>query len=380
MTDAYILAALRTPLGRRNGALKDWRPDDLGGFIIRELVDRNGVAPKEVEDVIFGCVTQIGEQGSNVARVASLLAGFGDHIPGVSVNRMCGSGQQAVNFAAQGVMSGFHDLLVAGGVESMTRVEMSSDAGPVSEKMTAQYEIVWQGESAERIADKWNLSRADLDAFALRSQQKALRAIDEGRFQKEIVPVPVKGPDGSETIFAIDEHPRRDTSLEKLGKLKTPFRENGKVTAGNASGINDGAAALLVGSKAKAQALGLAPRARIVNVAVSGVDPTMMLTGPIPSTQKVLAKAKLKWSDIDLFECNEAFASVPLAWMKETGIPEERLNVNGGAIALGHPLGASGARLLTTALHELERTRKNRALVTMCIGYGQGIATIIERV
>ncbi|HLE47015.1 MAG TPA: thiolase family protein [Candidatus Thermoplasmatota archaeon] len=381
MSDAVICGAVRTPVARRGGAFKNIHPSDLGAMALNALVERTGVQPAQVEDVIFGCVTQVNEQGANVARQAVLSAGWPVDVPGVSVNRMCGSGQQAMNFAGALVASGHHDLLVAGGVESMTRVPIMSDQAPelVAKSITDQYDIINQGLSAEMIADKWNLAREDLDKFALESHKRAIRAIDEKRFEREIKPIQVTQDGGQILLFATDEHPRRESTLEKLAGLKPAFKPNGKVTAGNSSGINDAACALLIANRETAKRLGLPIRATIKQTAVAGVDPTIMLTGPIPATQKVLAKAKLGIDDVDLYECNEAFASIPLAWMKETHVPHSKVNVNGGAIALGHPLGASGARLLTTLLHELERTKKDVGLSTMCIGFGQGIATIIER-
>jgi acetyl-CoA acyltransferase len=381
MSEAVIVGAVRTPVARRGGAFKNIPPADLGALALNALVERTGVKPAQIEDVIFGCVTQINEQGANIARQAVLAAGWPVEVPGVSVNRMCGSGQQSLNFAAALVASGHHDLLVAGGVESMTRVPIMADQDPamVSKAITDRYEIINQGLSAEMIADKWKLTRDDLDRFALESHKRAIRAIDEKRFEREIKPVQVTADNGQMLLLGHDEHPRRETSLEKLGSLKPAFKPTGKITAGNSSGINDAAAAILVTTRSHAQKLGLPIRATIKQTAVAGVDPTIMLTGPIPATQKVLAKAKLGIDDIDLFECNEAFASIPMAWMKETGASYQKMNVNGGAIALGHPLGASGARLLTTLLHEMERTKKDVGLSTMCIGFGQGIATIIER-
>jgi acetyl-CoA acyltransferase len=381
MTEAVIVGAVRTPVARRGGAFKNIPPADLGGLALNAIVERTGVKPNQVEDVIFGCVTQINEQGANIARQAVLAAGWPIEIPGVSVNRMCGSGQQAVNFAAALVASGHHDILVAGGVESMTRVPIMADQDPtmVSKAITDRYEIINQGLSAEMIADKWNLTRDDLDRFALESHKRAIKATDEKRFEREIKPIQVSADNGQLLLLGHDEHPRRETSLEKLASLKPAFKPTGKVTAGNSSGINDAAAALMITTRTHAKKLGLPIRATIKQTAVAGVDPTIMLTGPIPATQKVLAKAQLGIDDIDLFECNEAFASIPLAWMKETGASYAKTNVNGGAIALGHPLGASGARLLTTLLHELERTKKDVGLSTMCIGFGQGIATILER-
>jgi len=364
--EALILDALRTPVGRRDGVLRQWRPDDLAAEVLQALVRRNDVNPALVDDVVLGCVTQIQEQGINIARNAALAAGFPVSVPGTTVNRLCASGLQAFNFASQAVLSGQMELAIGGGTESMTRVPMGSDAGPLSPRLVERFDVVSQGISAEFIAEKWQLSRQKLDEFSYESHQKALRA----HFEREILPV-----DG----VSVDEGPRKDTSLEKMAALKPAFKEGGVITAGNSSQISDGAAAILVASPDMAQKLGKKPRARFVASAVAGVDPTIMLTGPIPATQKVLRLAGLKVKDIDLFECNEAFAPVVLAWMKETGVPPDRVNVNGGAIALGHPLGSTGARLLTTLLYELERRGQKRGLVTLCIGMGQGAATIIER-
>jgi acetyl-CoA acyltransferase len=378
---AVIAGAVRTAVGKRNGALKNVHPADLAALTLKELLQRTHVRPEQVEDIILGCVTQIGDQGANVARQAALAAGFPLDMPGVSINRMCGSGQQAVNFAAANVASGYHDVIIAGGVESMTRVPITSDQMPeqVADSITGRHQLVPQGLSAEMIADRWSITREELDTFAYESHRRALNAIDEKRFEREIHPVQVTTDEGQVLLFGTDEHPRRGTSLEKLATLKPAFKPDGKVTAGNSSGINDGSAALLVTTERKAKELGLPVRARITAMSLAGVDPTIMLTGPIPATQKLLKKTGLSTDDIDLWECNEAFASVPIAWMKETGVPHDRMNVNGGAIALGHPLGASGARLMTTLLHEMERTKKDRGVVTMCIGFGQGIATLLER-
>jgi acetyl-CoA acetyltransferase family protein len=383
MTEAVIVDAVRTAIGRRSGKLSPVRPDDLLALTLRELVTRAGVDPALVDDVIAGCVTQTGEQGMNIARAAALIAGFPIEVPGTTVNRFCGSGQQAVNFAAQGVLSGAQDIVIGAGVENMSRVPMGSDAfgpgeGPVSPKLTDLFEIIPQGNSAEMIAKKWGFSRVQLDEFAFQSHVKAGQAIQEGRFTREIFPVQVK-QNGSSYEFAVDEGVRIPPSREKMAQLKPSFQEDGVVTAGNSSQISDGAAALLIMTKQKAKELGLKPRARIVAQAIVGSEPTIMLTGPIPATQKVLKKAGLQLKDIDLFEVNEAFAPVVLAWQHETGADIEKVNYNGGAIALGHPLGASGARLITTLLHELERQDARYGLSTMCIGYGMGIATIIEK-
>ena len=383
MSDAVIVEAVRTAIGRRNGRLSRVRPDDLLALTLAEVVKRAGVDPAQVDDVVVGCVTETGEQGMNIGRAAVLIAGFPIEVPGTTINRFCGSGQQAVNFAAQGVLSGAQDVVIGAGVESMSRVPMGSDAfgpgeGPVSPKLTDLFEIIPQGNSAEMIAKKWGFSRAQLDEFAYQSHAKAGQAIQDGRFRREILPIDVKS-NGTSDRFETDEGVRIPPSREKMAQLKPSFQEDGVVTAGNSSQISDGASAVLVMSAEKAKSLGLKPRARIVAQAIVGSEPTIMLTGPIPATQKVLKKAGLQLKDIDLFEVNEAFAPVVLAWQHETGADMEKVNYNGGAIALGHPLGASGARLITTMLHELERQDARYGLSTMCIGYGMGIATIVER-
>jgi acetyl-CoA acetyltransferase family protein len=384
MTEAVIVEAVRTAIGRRAGKLSPVRPDDLLALTLSEVVRRADLDKGAVDDVIVGCVTQTGEQGLNIGRAAVLIAGFPIEVPGTTVNRFCGSGQQAVNFAAQGVLSGAQDVVIGAGVESMSRVPMGSDSfgpgeGPVSPKLTDLYEIIPQGNSAEMIARKWGFSRQQLDEFSLQSHVKAGQAISEGRFRREIFPVEVK-QNGSAYTFDTDEGVRIPPSREKMAQLKPSFQEDGVVTAGNSSQISDGAAAVLIVSAEKARELGLRPKARIVAQAIVGSEPTIMLTGPIPATAKVLKKAGLRLQDIDLFEVNEAFAPVVLAWQHETGADMEKVNYNGGAIALGHPLGASGARLITTLLHELERQEARYGLSTMCIGYGMGIATIIERI
>ncbi len=386
-TTAVIVDAVRTPLGRRNGKLKDWHPVDLAGETLRALQERTGIDPGLVDDVIMGCVMQIGEQSVNVARNAVLAAGWPEHVPGTTIDRQCGSSQQAAHFAAQGVIAGAYDIVVAAGVEVMTRVPMGSAMAdgkfgfPFGPKVGARYApeggLVPQGISAEMIADKWGLTRDDLDAFGARSQNLARRATDEGRFDREILPL--LGSDGA--LMTTDEG-LRDTTLESLAKLKPAFRseeEGGRVTAGNSSQITDGAAAMLIMSEAKAKQLGLTPRARFVDFSLAGDNPRMMLTAPIPATHKVLARAGLTIDDMDLTEINEAFACVVLAWEKELHPNMDTVNVNGGAIALGHPLGASGARLMTTLLFELERTGGRYGLQTMCEGGGMANATIIER-
>ena len=384
MAEAVIIDTVRTARGKRNGSLTGLHPMDLAAHVLRAAVKRSGIDPMEIDDVILGCVTQTGEQGLNIARGAVLASGMPIEVAGNTVNRFCGSGLQAVNYAAQAVLSGGADVAIGGGVEHMTRVPMGTDAlggeGPMSAELRARFpDLVPQGLSAEMIAEKWKFSRTQLDEFAVRSQQLAGTAIEQHRFDREIEPIEITLPDGLQAPFARDEHARPGTTVEKLGTLKAAFKDNGVIHAGNSSGIVDGAAAVVITTKAKARSLGLKPRAKIVAMAVSGSDPVIMLTGPIPSTQKALSRAGLTISDIDLFEINEAFAPVPLAVAHELKIPMEKVNVNGGAIALGHPLGATGAMLVGTVLNELERQDKRRALITLCIGYGMGITTIIDR-
>ncbi|HEY5606064.1 MAG TPA: thiolase family protein [Thermoplasmata archaeon] len=379
MPEAVIVEAVRTPIGRRGGSLKDWRPDDLAGFILRALVERTGIEPKIVEDVVLGCVTQIDEQGMNIGRLAPLIAGFPETVPGTTVNRMCASGLQAFNFAAMEILTGMNNVVVAGGVESMSRVPLASDGGALSPTLLEKYEIVQQGISADLVADKYHITREQMDEFSLWSHRKAVRAIDEGRFKREIVPVPVLEENGNKRMFDTDEHPRRNTSLEKLASLQPAFKSDGRITAGNSSGINDGACALLVTNPDHAKELGLEPRARFVSTGVASTNPTIMLDGTIPAIRKALAKADLEPDDIGIWEVNEAFASVPIATRDTIGFDDAKLNVNGGAIALGHPLGMSGARLITTMLHEMERQGLRYGLATLCIGFGMGVATIIER-
>ena len=381
MPQAVIVEAVRSPVGRRNGTLSHVRPDDLAAHVLKALVERAGIDPIEVEDVVMGCVTPIGEQGFNIGRVAPLIAGFPVEVCGVQVNRMCGSSQQAIHFAAQAIDAGDLDCAIGAGVEAMSRVAMGSDGGTFSEGLMARFGLVPQGISAEMIADKWGLSRRDLEVFALESHRRAIRAIDAGYFKTQIVPVPVKLPDGSEITFAVDEGPRRETTLEKMAALPAAFTPEGKITAAVASQISDGSGAVLLMSQEKAKKHGLKPRARFVARAIAGVDPVMMLHGVIPATKKVLAKAGLTIKDIDVVEINEAFASVVLAWAKEINPPDmARVNPNGGACALGHPLGATGAILMTKLLYELERTGGRYGLQTMCIGHGMATATILERV
>ncbi|HBU76001.1 MAG TPA: steroid 3-ketoacyl-CoA thiolase [Acidimicrobiaceae bacterium] len=387
MTTAVIVDAIRTPLGRRNGKLKDWHPVDLAAQTLKALQERNDLDPSVVDDVVMGCVMQVGEQAANVARNAVLAAGWPESVPGTTIDRQCGSSQQAAHFAAQGVIAGAYDVVVAAGVEVMSRVPMGASmidgkyGFPFGPKVGARYAdqggLVPQGISAELIADQWKLSREDLDRYGVRSQEFARRATDEGRFEREILPV--LGADGE--MMSVDEG-LRDTTMESLGNLKPSFRaeeDGGRVTAGNSSQITDGASALLIMSEDKATALGLTPRARFVNFSLAGADPRLMLTAPIPATAKVLERAGMSIDDIDLIEINEAFASVVLAWEKEFHPDMDRVNQNGGAIALGHPLGCSGARLMTTLLNELERTGGRFGLQTMCEGGGMANATIIER-
>lgn len=381
MREAVIVEAVRTPVGKRNGALSGMRADELAAAALQEVVRRAGIASDIVEDVIMGCVTQIGEQSVDIGRVAALIAGYPIHVPGTTIDRQCGSSQQAVHFAAQAIASGDMDVVVAAGIENMSRVPMLSSRQGVeySEKLTSRYEMIHQGLSAERIAEQWGFSRQQMEEFALHSHQKAVAAQQQGRFEREIMPLSVTLFDGTEKVVQTDEGPRAETSLEKLASLKPSFVENGRIHAGVASQISDGAAAVLLMSRQKAEELGLKPRFRVITRVVVGSDPTLMLTGPIPATALALKKAGLGIGDIDVFEVNEAFACVPMAWLKETGADPAKLNPNGGAIALGHPLGASGARLMATLVHELERTGGRYGLQTMCEGHGMANATIIER-
>ena len=381
MAEAFILDCVRTPMGKNGGAFAEVRGDQLLAECLKGLEKRNKLDPIQVEDVVGGCVTQTGEQGVNIIRQAVLAAGWPQEVPGVSVNRLCGSGQQATYFAALEVMGGQSDLTIGCGQESMSRTPMGSDVGSFNPNMLERYEIIGQGLSAELIAEKWKITRAEIDQFSFESHRKAVHAMKEGRFKNEIIPVEITDKTGKvvKTIDQ-DETPRADANIDKMKTLKPAFKPDGVVTAGSSSQITDGASAVLIGTKEKAKQLGLKTRARFVAHAQSGVDPTIMLTGPIPATRKVLEKAKLKLSDIDLFEINEAFAPVVIAWQKELGVDPKKVNVNGGAVALGHPLGATGARLITTMVNELERQKLRYGLVTMCIGFGQGTATIIERV
>lgn len=382
MREAVIVEAVRTPVGKRNGVFSSVRPDDLLANVLKEIVNRAGISSDLIEDVIIGCVSQVEEQGLNIARSAALMADFPIKVPGTTIDRQCGSSQQAVHFAAQAILSGDMDMVIAGGVESMTRVPMGStrkNSGP-SEQLSSRYELINQGLSAERIAEKWGLSRDELDEFSLLSHQRAIQAQNEGRFDREIMAVEVMDDFGVKTLVTQDEGPRRGTSLEKLATLPTVFRENGVIHAGNASQMSDGAAALLIMSKDKALELGLKPRFSIIARTVIGSDPTLMLTGPIEATRMALGRAGLTIQDMDLYEVNEAFAPVPLCWKEEVEADMNKLNVNGGAIALGHPLGASGARVMVTLMHELERTGGRYGLQAICEGGGMANATIIKRI
>ena len=389
MTGVVIVDAVRTPIGRFRGSLATARADHLGALVLDELVHRAGVAPEAVDDVIFGCVTQIGEQSANIARTALLGAGWPSSIPGMTVDRKCGSSEAAVHIAAGSIASGAADIVVAGGAESMTRVPMGSNRDLHGEAfgwmMTDRYDVVPQGEAAERISDLYQISRDDCDDYAIESHRRAAAAADAGRFDNEIAPVRLarvceRGAAEDARTLSTDETIRRDTSREKLATLRTSFRENGRITAGNASQIADGASALLLMSETAAQRLGVRPRARIVATTVVGSDPELTLTGPIGATRKLLARTGLSADAIDVFEINEAFASVPIAWMKEIGVGHDRLNVNGGAIALGHPLGATGTRIMATLFFELQRRNARYGLQAICCNGGLGTATLIERI
>lgn len=381
MREVVIVEAVRTPVGKRNGVFRDKHPVHLAAVVLDEVVERTGIEKQLIEDIVMGCVTPIGEQGYNIGRLAALEAGFPVEVPAVQINRMCGSGQQAIHFAAQEIKSGDMEITIAAGVESMTKVPILSDGNErtIPPSLHEKYEFVHQGISAELIAEKYGLTREQLDEYAYESHQRALRAQEEGRFNQEIVPVQGLDQDGNEIIVTADEGPRQDTSLEALAALKPVFKQNGKITAGNASQMSDGAAAVLLMERETALRLGLKPKAKIVAQTVVGSDPTYMLDGVIPATKKVLQKANLTIDDIDLVEINEAFAPVVLAWQKEIGAPLSKVNVNGGAIALGHPLGATGVKLMTSLVHELERRQGRYGLLTICIGHGMATATVVER-
>ena len=403
LREAWIVEAVRTPVGRYGGALASVRPDDLAAIAIRAVVERSGIDPALIEDVILGCANQAGEDNRNVARMSALLAGLPVEVAGQTVNRLCGSGLQAINSAAHAIGAGDGDVFVAGGVESMTRApyvmakaDTAWDRGArelqdttlgwrfLNPALAAMHYPYSMGETAEnvveRFGDRLDVTRERQDAFALQSHQRAVAAIAAGLFDAQIVPVEVPQRKGETIVVSRDEHPRADTSLEALARLRSAFRDGGSVTAGNSSGIHDGAAATLVVEAGRARELGLKPLARVVSTAVAGVDPAIMGVGPVPATRKALARADLTVADLDLVELNEAFASQSVVCMDELGLDPERVNVNGGAIALGHPLGASGARLMTMLVHELRRRGGRYGLATMCIGVGQGIATIVERI
>jgi 3-oxoadipyl-CoA thiolase len=396
--EAWIIDAVRTPVGRYGGSLAAVRPDDLAAVVIAALVERTSINPAVIEDVILGCANQAGEDNRDVARMALLLAGLPVEVAGQTVNRLCGSGLQAINTAAHAIACGDGDVFIAGGVESMTRApyvmakpEVAFDRGDrqvhdttlgwrfINPKLAAMHYPYSMGETAENVAERWEVGRDLQDGFALESHRRAVAAIEDGRFDGQVVPVTVPQRRGDPVVVARDEHPRADTSLEALGRLRPAFRDGGTVTAGNSSGINDGAAALLVVEAARARALGLRPMARVVATAVAGVDPAVMGVGPVPASRKALERAGIGVADLDLVELNEAFASQSLVSIDELGLDRSRVNVNGGAIALGHPLGASGGRLMTMLVHELVRTGGRYGLATMCIGVGQGIATVVER-
>ena len=381
MPDAFIVDAVRSPIGRRNGGLSSIRGDELAAQVLNGLVERNSVEPGEIEDVQLGCVTQIGEQGWNIGRMVPLVAGWPETVCGTTVDRQCGSSMQTNFNAAAAIWSGQLDVVISAGVEMMSRVPMGSNGGDLSDKLLERWEIVPQGISAEVIADEWGLSREELDAYSLESHRRAIEAIDEGRFEREIIPVEVNNPHTG-VLVGVDETPRRDTSAEKLAELAPAFRPDGKVTAGNSSQICDGAAGVLIASDAAVGRLGLEPRARFVSFGLSGVDPHRMLHGNPEACAKALERAGLSWDDIAVVEVNEAFASVVLQFLRDTGLEDRRsdVNPNGGGISLGHPLGATGARVTATLLGELERRDERYGVACMCIGFGQAIAAVVERV
>jgi len=397
MRDAVILDAIRTPIGRYAGVLRSVRPDDLAAQVVQAIVRRGGLDPATIEDVILGCANQAGEDNRNIARMAVLLSGLPPEVPGQTVNRLCGSGMQAVQAAAHAIAAGIGDVYIAGGVESMTRApyvmgspEDAFPRGPIvlqdttigwrfpNPKLAETYPLYSMGETAENVAERYGISREDQDAYALESQQRTAAAVGAGRFAEEIAPVTVPRPRGAPAVVDTDEHPRPDTTLERLAALRPAFRPGGTVTAGNSSGINDGAAALLVASAEWAEREGRRPIARIAAAGIAGVDPSYMGVGPVPATRKALARAGKRIDEMEVIELNEAFAAQVLACVRDLGIDRSRLNPNGGAIALGHPIGASGARILVTLLHEMRRSSARWGLATMCIGVGQGIATIVE--
>lgn len=398
MREAVIVDAVRTPIGKYNGSFTNVRADDLGAHVIRELLNRNKVDPVSIEDVIFGCANQAGEDNRNVARMSLLLAGLPQSVPGVTVNRLCGSGLEAINQAAVAIKAGLGDVYIAGGTENMTRApfvmmksHLSTERGHqtlydsmlgwrlVNPAMEKLYPPISLGETAENVADEYRVTREEQDEFALASHMKAAAAIEQGKFADEIVPYTIPQKKKDQIVFKNDEHVRPDTTLETLSQLKPAFKKNGTVTAGNSSGINDGASAVLIMERQTAERLGFKPFARFVTSTVAGVDPSFMGIGPIPATLKALKKAELRVEDLDLIEINEAFASQSIACVKELKLNIDKVNVNGGAIALGHPLGCSGSRIVTTLVHEMKRRDCRYSLATMCIGVGQGIATIFEK-
>jgi acetyl-CoA acyltransferase len=386
-TEAYLTGAVRTPIGRRGGALAETRADELLAVALRALVERSGIEPELVEDVQVGCVNALGEQGRNVGRLAALAAGFGPTVPAATINRMCGSSQQAIHAATHAVMAGQQELVIAAGVESMSRIPMGADGQGVSPSpaVTERFELVNQGIAAEMIAERWSISRPEMDEVSVESHRRAARAWADGSFDAETVPVPrdasafLLGRPAAGTALARDEGIRPDTTVERLAALRPAFRDGGSIHAGNSSQISDGAAAVLIASRGAVERHGLTPRARIVATQVVGVDPVMMLHGVIDATSALLDRCGLSAGEVELYEINEAFASVLLAWERELGVPRERVNVNGGAIALGHPTGCSGARLMSTLLHAMERRDARLGVQAMCIGYGMATATLVER-
>ncbi|WP_246258368.1 thiolase family protein [Kroppenstedtia pulmonis] len=379
--DVVIVSAVRTPVGKRKGVFRQAHPVKMGAAVLKEVVQRVGLEKGLVEDVVMGCVSPLKEQGLNIGRLAALEAGFPKEVPAVQINRMCGSGQQAVHFACQAIRSGDMDIAIGAGVEHMTRVSLGSDgdSSTIPTSLQDRYEFVHQGVAAERIAKKYGMTREEVDTYSLESHRRALHALQEGRFDREILSYPGTDQDGVQYQVVRDEGPREDTSMEKMAGLRPVFMEDGIITAGNASQMSDGAAAVLLMEGKKAHEMGIRPRARILQQVVVGSDPTMMLDGVIPATRKVLQRSGLTLDQIDRVEINEAFAPVVLAWQKELGADLSKVNVNGGAIALGHPLGATGAKLLTSLVHELERCQGRYGLLTICIGHGMSTATVIER-
>jgi acetyl-CoA acyltransferase len=380
VAEAFIVDAVRSPIGKRNGTLATLRADELAGQVLNALVDRNGLDPAEIDDVQMGCVSQVGEQGWNIGRMAPLVAGWPETVPGATVDRQCGSSMQCNFNAAAAIWAGQFDVVVSAGVESMSRVPMGSSGGDLSDKLLERWGIVPQGISAELIAEEWGFTREDLDAYSYESHRRALAAMDEGRFDDEVVPIEISNPHAG-VIFGVDETPRADTSPEALAALQPAFVPEGKVTAGNSSQICDGAAAALVASEGACERLGLEPRARFVSFGVAGVDPRLMLHGNPQASERALAKAGLGWDDVAVIEVNEAFASVALQFLRDAGLEARKgdVNPNGGGISLGHPLGATGARITATLLNELERRDARYGLATICIGFGQAIAAVVER-